>query len=671
MGTHVTLLVHGIGEQVAGETVDEFVGAARHELNLDSAVVDHTVLLSEEEGTLPEAHQKCKQLHQYPCQMRRLKRGDDDLLFAEVHWADLSAAPNGLFATVFDLLRLILGLGYLALDNVENNGGSGWGLIRCLVHIFVWIFFLILAPINALMFVGSLGVLAEAGGVSFGSGEGEWSPTFLLFFLGAVLTSFAGWSALRADTYLKRLFFSGTAILGIMALLVSFGAWAGIHLPVNDNWVPTCMADQALRAGVPPSINCFAGVLIFWLNSVWLLEVGIFVLLCILSLWSKNILVVEKRSIYLAICAAMLLFWMTFASAFWSVFRSAVLRIDGDGQSILLTRVIDEHFDEATATLSYVVFAVLIIFSVILGVFLLRKWTKCKFDKRTTREGKLSVEFSRLILNPAINTALVFSSLLLVLGAFYAVAEWWLVAGRTNLDILKIPANFFVWHVGSTADYLRSFSGVALTIVAGIGLLIVNNSRFIAAVLGVGRDIVIYATRSHLDSPSKAISRVRTLRQRLFGSSARPSQYIHRERIEARFRQTFMRVLAQERNVEKVTIVSHSQGTVVSVMGLLRLGQSGGQSAHNFLKKLTLVTMGCPLQHIYRHYFHENYEVASADWHNKENWLNIYRVDDFVGKTVAGAGLEVTDEPVLAAKGHSHYWSDQLVWDILKAKKIY
>jgi hypothetical protein len=210
-----------------------------------------------------------------------------------------------------------------------------------------------------------------------------------------------------------------------------------------------------------------------------------------------------------------------------------------------------------------------------------------------------------------------------------------------------------------------------VTIVGAIGLLIVNNSTFIAAALGVGRDIVIYATRSHIDSPSQPTSRVRKLRQRLFKGDAGASQYIYRERIEARFRETFQRVLAQESNVDKITVVSHSQGTVVSVMSLLELAKTGGQAADVNLSKLTLVTMGCPLQHVYRHYFRENYEVGQAPWHSAEKWLNIYRVDDFVGKTVGGFGLAVTDEAVVAAKGHSHYWSDQLVWDVLKSKNIY
>ena len=671
MGTHVTLLVHGIGEQVAGETVDEFVGAARHELNLDSSVVDNSVRLAEDEAAVPAADRNSKQLKQYPCEMRRMKRGPDDLLFAEVHWSDLSKAPNGVFATAFDLLRLVLGLGYLALDNVENNGGSGWNFIRPVVHLFVWIFFFILAPINALIFVGALGLLSELAGINLGGGKDEWSPLLLLFFLGSLLGVISGWIAWNADTYLKRLFFLGSSILGIMSILVAIGSPFGLGWPMNQNWVPTCVAVDALHAGVPPGINCFAGALIFSMNSIWLLEVGLFLLLCILSLFTRTLFEVEKRSIYLAICAGMLLFWMTFSVAFWSVFRSAVAQLGGGEKSVLLTRVIDQHFAEATATLAYVVLAMIIVLIVGALVWAMRIVSKVKFSKATSAKDLADINFSRLILNPSINIALVFSSLLLVLGAFYAFAEWWLVSGRTGQWWILVPANYFVYNVGSVADSLRSYSGLALTIVGGVGLLIVNNSGFIAAALGVGRDIVIYATRSHLESPSKAQSKIFELRAKFFKQSTCKSKYVYRARIEARFRETFTRVLNQETNVDRITVISHSQGTVVAVMSLLQLAKTGGQPAQNNLSKLTLVTMGCPLQHVYRHYFHENYEVGQADWHNNERWFNIYRVDDFVGKTVGGYGLNVTDTAVLSAKGHSHYWSDQMVWDIFKEKGIY
>ena len=45
MKKHVVFLCHGLGEQVPGETVDEVVGAACQQLDLDGPVVDNTLHL--------------------------------------------------------------------------------------------------------------------------------------------------------------------------------------------------------------------------------------------------------------------------------------------------------------------------------------------------------------------------------------------------------------------------------------------------------------------------------------------------------------------------------------------------------------------------------------------------------------------------------------------------
>ena len=51
MDKHVVFMVHGVGEQVPGETVDEFVGAACNELDLNGPVSNNTLLLANDEQT--------------------------------------------------------------------------------------------------------------------------------------------------------------------------------------------------------------------------------------------------------------------------------------------------------------------------------------------------------------------------------------------------------------------------------------------------------------------------------------------------------------------------------------------------------------------------------------------------------------------------------------------
>ncbi len=146
--THLILVVHGIGEQSCGETVDQVVAGAiaRHPSRPASDLADAPISVQSSHLTLTE--QDFTESSDDPvrpvfdCHTHTLEPAGDGqqrAVFAEVHWSDLSPAPKGAISTILDLLKLILGLGYVAMDNVENTKSSLFD--RGLVHLFNWVFY--------------------------------------------------------------------------------------------------------------------------------------------------------------------------------------------------------------------------------------------------------------------------------------------------------------------------------------------------------------------------------------------------------------------------------------------------------------------------------------------------------------------------------------------------
>lgn len=80
-----------------------------------------------------------------------------------------------------------------------------------------------------------------------------------------------------------------------------------------------------------------------------------------------------------------------------------------------------------------------------------------------------------------------------------------------------------------------------------------------------------------------------------------------------------------------------------------------------------LVTMGSPFTHLYQHYFPDRYpplfdgsDLNRRDWGTHlpstvQRWLNIYRVDDFVGTHIDGSEGFPTNI-CIPAGGHTGYW---------------
>jgi len=145
----------------------------------------------------------------------------------------------------------------------------------------------------------------------------------------------------------------------------------------------------------------------------------------------------------------------------------------------------------------------------------------------------------------------------------------------------------------------------------------------------------------------------------------------------------------------ELILVAHSQGTVDVVEALNDLEL---EWLANSFSKISLVTMGSPVTHLYQHYFGHLYPpLSDRFWkplHQRlDRWVNIFRIDDFVGLEIdfghlpqcetSRDSMEQSSTPgqielhfthcsnhPVGPRGHSKYWSDAEVLQILR-KEIF
>ena len=154
------------------------------------------------------------------------------------------------------------------------------------------------------------------------------------------------------------------------------------------------------------------------------------------------------------------------------------------------------------------------------------------------------------------------------------------------------------------------------------------------------------------------------------------------QRIESRFK-TALLALLDDPEVTHLTVMAHSQGTMIAVDVFSMTGLAGDfrrqlTARLKQLRQFHLVTMGSPLTHLYQHYFPFRYPPLShRAWGRLKstikNWVNVYRVDDFIGTFVeppTKAWVTSPGGPPLPVNlpiepgGHTGYWRQPPVFNL-------
>lgn len=705
MQRNLVLVVHGIGEQSAGQTIDALTGGAIREMGLTGPVDSRTEMIAED---LPDA----RQLRLFPCTIRQTCiRADDrngfaqdqDILAAEVYWSDLSPAPRGAIATCFDLLRTVLTLGYLALDNVAQGRAPTHRLIRSLVHLFVWIFYALIAPMNALLLLGSFAVLTDSLLVPLG--PDGLRDSSLIAIIGAVaLTAHLLWRLwIRRPqaSYLERSFMAGIGGLGLVTFLTGVMLRMAPQAPPPGwlDWLYRMSCnDVALNACWNPAYQNIAAVIwafVLVMAVTWLVSVAVLMAIFVTSITTEMGPLRALAAIGLPMVVILALqsapgpFWMALMVAGLAILAAlAARRLRAQGVTALghLTRVLGQRDRIYLPVCNAMLFlwmlfsaALWSLFSEVIGTLdgvadgqnLLTQLYGDYSDLAISTMSYIVFGLAGLVVIGAVPLAIrlrhrkhlaqdpdgwldVWCGRVIlnpVLNLLLMLLVLWIAFGgafqavTTGLQLLGIA--YYPWNTDTLLGQLNSFhetvnrqNTLAITIVGVAGVLAYRGSAFVSAALGVARDISVYSARTLAYTPT--------------GPEGR-SSYAARQRIKARFRRVHDH-LSQQYPHDRLIVIAHSQGTVIAAQSLQE-GDFGALPTY-------LVTLGSPLTHIYAQYFTRGFEMADLR-HRLRRWINIYRCDDFVGTQITLPDAPVENHRVPPA-GHTGYWTDRHVWQAVQ-----
>ncbi|HKX40958.1 MAG TPA: hypothetical protein VJO99_07355, partial [Burkholderiaceae bacterium] len=216
------------------------------------------------------------------------------------------------------------------------------------------------------------------------------------------------------------------------------------------------------------------------------------------------------------------------------------------------------------------------------------------------------------------------------------------VAAACAVGALLLMARFGVGQFHALAQVTEQVATASRTVLAP---LVISAATAVAILSAFGKLLSRYlpGVRAPLDAALDVDNHFREF----------PRRAIPRARIFARYVSLLERIAAQ--NYDRVVIVAHSQGTVISTE-LLRymkyraaVQQRNGKTDDRILAlwtrlngKVHLLTAGCPLRQLYAARFPELYAWAVRDHGGLsgpkaaevgvQRWINVYTTGDYVGR---------------------------------------
>lgn len=626
MNTSV-VVVHGIGDPLPGnalESLIEGLTAAQWVLVEPIRIEHRRDELGVQQTDAPEPR--------FPVATAALLSADghERLSLHEVYWGDLSRPRASVFGLVSALFDLIFGLRYLvtAASN-QLTGYAHWG--AQLARAALW---WARGPMFALNILTATVCLTYVALLSVASPLGETSPIaapLSAVWLGSALVLTAGWAVRQ---FAERLQWSPSTGNWMM-LLAPFAALLGL-------WKREDLHDN-LRAFIGDAVGSdLSEGRMIGITDVMVLFASVMALVALASLAISATRAVfgEKRDrgplTVVTFCTSLGLSLFTFiVVAVWVVIGKSIredpadrlqrcLKVSDDVLRDCLNykwdptagTVLADRVEAGIHLLPWVVFGFAVMAACFLGVAF-GNWVRAR--RHNDRRFRYIVSSSVVFFGTAINA---------IYGVFFLV-----LAASLMFHAPGLPE-----RLG-----LAEYKPLALAFTAVIASLAV-------------------ATRTHflasLDLVLDVIAHFRTEGEDWLGRGGRHRAW---ERIVARFL-CVLRTELDTSGAANLLVLAHSQGTTIAAHGLGALkvkGQPVG-SVGAASRRVRFVTMGSPIDHLYRHYLPARYRLrpdAVVDWRN------IYRVDDFVGTRIhdigAGGGTNI------GSGGHSDYWSDNRVLSLV------
>jgi hypothetical protein len=633
------LVVHGVGDTGPGSTIDAFVPSLSELGNIHPTGCPEVRWLCESSRSDPGM------LESFPAHFRRARvtsprEGEpSEAVFAEVYWADVSKVRKTFVDLVVSIVSMIFLLRFVT-DQAANVPGRTALWLRFFLYLSGWI---LVGPIASLT---TLMMLVVA--VGFGLKSVLAPDSMLQGWLAPILCGVA--------------FILGSVVL----VMARTGRW-------DSSWIGflLCFTAAACYTG----IRAFEGDLAHALGICFKALIALYGILGVVSgiaFWIGGFAWCLKPRYRAGLAAGLALLSLQIGA--WVLLGPAVALTvlkqlpagavqDITGHLVSVWRAFSIHLS----------FALALVFVALACQLIRWIWVRrntgagAGTDILKEHAGKPTKEIPRLLVNRFLVLALLGT---LTVG----YAGYWAV-------ILRL-------HEAADRKTLDGFAGVLVPMAAIVlPLLLALTRDGLRSALHIVMDVVnhFYQPKEWVPLPSRARKKVKDA-IRDFGVQ---------QRIEARFRRV-LRELLDDPRVTHLTVVAHSQGTVIAVDVLNEKDVREMLKSAKRTIDVQLVTMGSPLGHLYQHYFPVRYpplpypalctpgvqltpeqQEAVDGWehlpHTVDGWLNVYRLDDFVGTYVVcvdannsvvrangGKAPWLVNQPVPAG-GHVGYWRQRKV----------
>jgi len=700
-------VVHGVGVKQAGVSADLL------STSLQNTPEENAALKRDElskEGLRPHSSDDFhlrelgiynkKGLRQtFPARIRRYRHADGEAqrgvgrerVIADFYWGDIAAIGTGFFGVLVALVKTILGLSHAIRENARDVFPTPRRFDRWMRRIASGAALIIhgpIAAINGVLVVGVLvawGLTSSMGSVVGGAGVGPPVLALLVVLGGTLLLR-------RSDAFLTRHFAGWFVISGIIVLAF----WLGSLFPFDpfggfDAWLKEAGCSFAERDETGACIESYTGLYLYGLRLLalmslsWLVVFALALVTGVVVLWQREQRqrrAVRAFSLLMPATGLMTLLWFVTIASFWIAIVSA-------------TPEVISHPAHVNLGIWGLVPALLAMVALLVAAVV--AWVRKAELRRRPVEEYLAdrnalAERYRLIVSKG------------MMGVLAAFVVAMLVLG------LAAIANFSLGDrspISPLFDWIVSAIPFAMTITAMIAAVVVGTFRkSFAAVLGILTDVLTYLNDyswdpeglGSSDEPERSVERglaTTTFVERLLRwrrpeeDPHRPRGYWRRARIQDRLTVLVNQLIADERP-DVLAIVAHSQGTVIAIDVIDKEGAHWLEAMPEG-GCLKLVTMGSPYTHLHNHYFPSSFpshhlrpalqkrqEGVSPSEQNPgvlSRWVNIFRIDDFVGTHIDATGshdgtLDGRDmwpqEYPVRPNGHTMYWVDEEVFPILR-----
>ncbi|MEM7507576.1 MAG: hypothetical protein AAF415_12605 [Pseudomonadota bacterium] len=688
------LVVHGVGQLEPGETLGLLASGLEEAPGTETTAATHQVL----EGTR-FSHRKGPDL--FACHTLRRKTEKSDDLFAEVYWADVAVMGIGFVQILLDLFQVILGLGHLVRESADHVYARK-PMLHMTASIAVWLMHGPLAAINSVVLITAfVAMFMELSGYSHilthDSTRFFW-PTVLGFGLMFI----AGFFYLRTGRYLIKHFFR--SMVAISIALIAFTQILHRDLGSEDPLTFGVLEREVAATAPTKSDAPQTPDTAFFVPA---LTEQIPVTLALIGDWSRGL-----------ICD-----WVVVQSK--SKSEGAKTRSE-DGAKVEITDQRTHCVKRLVGIYALSMFLVLaqwLIWLVLLSVTTVLLFGHFFWHLQVRARGyhappslapvalSAMMMFWLLILS-CIWAVMIFlypdfgGHRALFISAFHPVYVNWLILilvllvatwcsfGPELLHARKIPPErYFNEKTGAPRSPPRMIVAdpIAMVIMACPPLLLIvmmiltlrtvdgsiMNATMIDEVDQLSREyfdelflsavllgVTLYLLRDRIATGiSIASDIINYMRVWKWEKDPKKRVYPQRDRIEGRFI-VVAETLIRRHQPDEVIIVAHSQGTVIA-LDALRKSKGHFVDEQRAGRRWTLITMGSPYTHLYHNYFPgPYYDVPDRSDIYADRWINIFRIDDFIG-THIGHNTDWPVEVPVHCGGHSFYWVDPPVKDVL------